>query len=301
MTQFNFLSFFVAVLLAGQVANTLPTTGEHPTQTLPAGTPQVFGLATNWTTPVNSSLGVNRVARPNDGLAVSAVDVETLKYYGRLASVSRCSFSTGKFECSTFCSKYPGTTLIKFFNTPNTNTTGYIARNDANKAVYVAFRGSTNINNWVHDAEFLFTKYSPARGAKVHSGFYKTWQDARNIVYPIVVKEMGRNPDYKLYMLGHSLGGALTVLQALDFYQNAGYDSSKMAVYTFGQPRIGNPAFSDYVDSLDLPIYRTINQNDVVPHMGPEAIGYKHHGTEYWIENSQGDVGECWWQCVFVS
>lgn len=58
-----------------------------------------------------------------------------------------------------------------------------------------------------------------------------------------------------------------------------------------GEPRIGNPSFSAYVDSLGLSIYRTVNENDLVPHLAPEFLGYKHHGIEYWIDDSAGDVG----------
>src|SRR5690348_16487361 len=64
MTSLKFLTLkFVAVLLAAQVATAAPAKkkveskktpvlGEHPRQQLPKGTPQVHGLAKNWTKPI---------------------------------------------------------------------------------------------------------------------------------------------------------------------------------------------------------------------------------------------------------
>lgn len=103
---------------------------------------------------------------------------------------------------------------------------------------------------------------------------------------------MKKYSDYKLKIVGHSLGGALAVLQALDFVQNEGYNSSVLTIYSYGEPRIGNSAFATYVDSLDLNIYRSVNQNDIVPHLPPESWGYQHHGFEYWIEDAAGSVGK---------
>ncbi|RUP46939.1 hypothetical protein BC936DRAFT_146352 [Jimgerdemannia flammicorona] len=40
------------------------------------------------------------------------------------------------------------------------------------------------------------------------------------------------------------------------------------AIYTYGESCVGNPTFSTYVDSL-----KAVNQNDIVPHLAPEAFG----------------------------
>ncbi|RUS20570.1 Alpha/Beta hydrolase protein [Endogone sp. FLAS-F59071] len=122
--------------------------------------------------------------------------------------------------------------------------------------------------------------------------FFESFQEACSTVFNSVTEQVNQY-GYNVVLTGHSLGAALTVLQALDFYQNAGYDSSTMSVYTYGEPRVGDPSFSAYVDSLGLSIYRTINENDLVPHLAPESFGYMHHGIEYWIGDSAGDVLEC--------
>ncbi|RUP42712.1 Alpha/Beta hydrolase protein [Jimgerdemannia flammicorona] len=309
----KFLALLVAVLIAVQLASTAPLkkekkghkghkhgalpvkvvgnvkTGEHPIQKLPKGTPQAHGLATNWTQPTTNS------AVQNDGIPVSTHRVTTLKNYARLASTAYCVVGTenGPFTCGSYCDDFPETTIVKTFNTPKTSSIGFVARNDNNKAIYVAYRGSANLGSFIQDAKFVLTDYPPVAGAKVHYGFLEDQKETREIVYDAVVQEMEKHEDYTLYMLGHSLGGTAAVLQALDFYQNAGYDSSKMVVYTYGEPRIGNPAFVDYVDSLPIKFFRTVNRNDIVPHLPPENFGYQHHGNEHWIENASGDVVLC--------
>ncbi|RUP45633.1 A serine protease triad forms the catalytic Centre of A triacylglycerol lipase [Jimgerdemannia flammicorona] len=291
----------IAVLVAVQLVNAAPlerraTTGEHSTQTLPAGTPQQHGLATNWTvTGYPSTVAVSRLSSSNNGVAVTSAVVSTLQDFARLASTAYCSVGSagGQLTCNSYCRNFPNTIVVKTFSISATATIGFIARNDGKKAIYVAYRGSTNINNFIHDSHFFHSKYPPVPGANVHTGFLESFQDARSIVYPTVVEQMNNHPGYTLYMVGHSLGGALTVLQALDFYQNAGYTSKNMVIYTYGEPRVGDPTFSTYVDSLKLPFYRTVNRNDIVPHLPPESFGYKHHASEYWIEDSAGTVVNC--------
>ena len=51
--------------------------------------------------------------------------------------------------------------------------------------------------------------------------------------------QLSLHKDYTVVFTGHSLGGALTVHAAIDSLLN-GLESSKIKVYTFGQPRIGN-------------------------------------------------------------
>ncbi|RUS34942.1 Alpha/Beta hydrolase protein [Jimgerdemannia flammicorona] len=230
----------IAVLVAVQLVNAAPlerraTTGEHSTQTLPAGTPQQHGLATNWTvTGYPSTVAVSRLSSSNNGVAVTSAVVSTLQDFARLASTAYCSVGSagGQLTCNSYCRNFPNTIVVKTFSISATATIGFIARNDGKKAIYVAYRGSTNINNFIHDSHFFHSKYPPVPGANVHTGFLESFQDARSIVYPTVVEQINNHPGYTLYMVGHSLGGALTVLQALDFYQNAGYTSKNMVFTT---------------------------------------------------------------------
>ena len=50
----------------------------------------------------------------------------------------------------------------------------------------------------------------------------------------------------KLVVTGHSLGGAMATLFAMDLVVNEGV--SDVSLVTFGSPRVGNAAFSDFVN-----------------------------------------------------
>lgn len=51
-------------------------------------------------------------------------------------------------------------------------------------------------------------------------------------------------PSSKVYLTGHSLGGALSVLIAAELYED--FDLGE--VYTFGEPRVGNKQMASWLD-----------------------------------------------------
>ncbi|RUP44771.1 A serine protease triad forms the catalytic Centre of A triacylglycerol lipase [Jimgerdemannia flammicorona] len=315
MTPLRFTALLAAtqLVIARPIAAPAKVTvkqGEQPTATLPKGTPQAHGLATNWTWSESSS--VKSVSK-NNGVPVSISQVDDLKKFARLATVAYCtdSFQGTSFTCKNYCSDFPGTIVLSTFDTPEYGTVGFIARNDNQKAIYVVYRGSSSTTNFAQDIKFATTSY-PA-GGEVHlgsfvgiphadqwkitifhiivPGFYENYEESRDLVYNTVVSQMKKG--YKLHLIGHSLGGSVAVLQALDFYQNAGFDNSNTITYTYGEPRLGDPDFARYVNKTGLRIFRTISMNDIVPHLPPSAFGYLHHSGEYWIKNSAGDVVLC--------
>lgn len=74
-----------------------------------------------------------------------------------------------------------------------------------------------------------------------------------------------------VFYTGHSLGAALATLAA--------HFRTPTAVYTFGSPRVGNQAF---VDALkEIPIYRIVDDEDMVTQLPPVVMGFRHVGTEH--------------------
>lgn len=88
-------------------------------------------------------------------------------------------------------------------------------------------------------------------------------------------------------MCSHSLGGAQALLAGLDFYQrDSRFNTKNLSIYTVGAPRVGNPTFAYYVDSTGIPVHRSINNRDIVPHLPPQATGFLHPGIESWSLSS---------------
>lgn len=77
------------------------------------------------------------------------------------------------------------------------------------------------------------------------------------------------------------------MLAALDLYQRDERLTSKnLSVYTVGGPRVGNPAFAYYVSSTGIPISRSVNNRDIVPHVPPQSFDFLHPGVEAWSRSS---------------
>jgi triacylglycerol lipase len=132
----------------------------------------------------------------------------------------------------------------------------------------VVFRGTDD----VHDAlTNLDAALVPARltggGGRVHRGF----QEALDLVWGEVADHIGERD---VFFAGHSLGAALATLAAARHARTR-------AVYTYGSPRVGDGAFCD---SLSAPIYRVVNNNDVVTRL-PPPLGYRHVGELQYLDD----------------
>lgn len=92
------------------------------------------------------------------------------------------------------------------------------------------------------------------------------------------------NPKAKLFITGHSLGGALATLYAtmLNYTGETEIASKLSAVYTFGQPRIGDADFAEYAsEHLAGKYFRVVYCNDLVPRVpfDNDLFAFKHFGN----------------------
>jgi triacylglycerol lipase len=134
----------------------------------------------------------------------------------------------------------------------------------------VAFSGTDPlaVANWITNFSFAMT----ADG--IHRGFGA----ALDAAWPAVARVLGADaPAGNLLAVGHSLGGALAVLCARRALQELAIKAD--AVYTFGQPRIGNTVFAEHFNgALGERTYRLIHGQDIVPTVPPATLGFVHVG-----------------------
>lgn len=89
-------------------------------------------------------------------------------------------------------------------------------------------------------------------------------------IEPHMTALMADHPRAKVWITGHSLGGALASLVAYDLLQKKIIaDAAQVQVYTMGQPRVGNLAFANAYNELVPRTYRMVNAKDIVPHLPP--------------------------------
>jgi len=99
------------------------------------------------------------------------------------------------------------------------------------------------------------------------------------------------NPNYQLWVAGHSLGGAMASLCAALAIKLNMWPASDVKLVTFGQPRTGDINFAKAHDLLMFFGYRVVHQNDLVPHIPPKIFDNWfdspfHHRYEVWYNNN---------------
>lgn len=199
------------------------------------------------------------------------------------------------------------------------------------KRVIVAFRGTYSIANTIADLSTTPAEYAPfpsdndndsicatvepqndkeplipqlvsqhhkrsddkpkCENCTIHAGFMTSWRNTRCTIVPHVEQALSDYPDYELVLVGHSLGGAVAAIAALEF-QARGWTPQ---VTTFGEPRVGNKPFNDYFDerfnltgnNRENSSYRRVTHaNDPVPLLPLEEWGYHMHAGEIYISKS---------------
>ena len=284
---------------------------------------------------------------PSGSRNVSLALFNSLEELARLVDITYCVGSTGiqkPFQCLSRCDEFPGFELVSTWHTGQllSDSCGYVAISHPPhpKRIIVAFRGTYSIANTIADLSTIPAVYEPfpgddgdgkdacttmeegarqarmeaqgtqerEHGAKcenctVHLGFMTSWRNTRCIITPYVRQARLQYPDYQLSLVGHSLGGAVAALASLEF-QTLGWDPQ---VTTFGEPRIGNGAFSRFFDErFNLSSaqqvadrYRRVTHaSDPVPLLPLEEWGYQPHSGEIFISRydlppAPGDLELC--------
>lgn len=169
------------------------------------------------------------------------------------------------------------------------DTEGYIGYTDSQQAIYVSFRGSSDIQNWITNIQATTTNYPLCSDCNVHKGFYNAEQSVIHDVIEQVQKLTGTFPSYKVYVTGHSLGAALATLTALDLL-NAGI--SNIALYNFGSPRVGDDNFAAWASSRLGDRNRVTHHKDIVPHC-PMHERFTHISGEWYEADDTIHVNAC--------
>ncbi|KAK9474406.1 lipase precursor [Dipodascopsis tothii] len=237
------------------------------------------------------------------------VDTAVFASLQQLALVNAASYCvptpgiSNPFECESVCGFLPTFELVTTFTADglSTSCSGYIALDHDATAprILVVFRGSHSIADALADIDLVQTSYVAAAtasdvggvgcaGCVVHEGFYKSYMEASPVVLETVANLTAAYPDYTLVSTGHSLGGAVAVLFGVDAH-GRGWAPQ---VVTFGEPRVGNGAFADYVDATFAGgvLQRVTHLHDPVPRV-PVGLGYRHHGGELYITKGPLEPG----------
>lgn len=161
---------------------------------------------------------------------------------------------------------------------------GFLINSD--QCAVLAFRGSGSAVDWVSDFIAQQTPYRPVRNAgQTHKGFTDIYMSSRNQVHALLEQISSDKP---LFITGHSLGGALATLCALDIACNTPFAAPM--VYTFGAPRVGDPNFVKAYNYAVPVHFRFQNQFDIVPHLPPLVYQSPRTKGTYFYLHVKGEV-----------
>jgi len=167
---------------------------------------------------------------------------------------------------------------------------GFILQAVGASDVVIAIRGTEGIFEWVQDAKFGMVQCPFLAGAgNTEDGFTDMYSSLRTgaagNASPSVVGTLGALPfptpvngSTSLTICGHSLGGALVTLLALDIAANTIFKNP--TVYSYASPRTGDQTFVNMYDRMVLSTFRIANRMDLVPKL-PLPPLYDHVGGLY--------------------
>ncbi|HYN53622.1 MAG TPA: lipase family protein [Methylotenera sp.] len=142
----------------------------------------------------------------------------------------------------------------------------------------LAFRGTSNPGQWIRDVRILPMSHP---WGWIHRGFGKGIENIEEDYRKFLIT-INQLSGRKVWVTGHSLGGALAVIAAA----NLKIDKVTPIVYTYGQPRPSYGEFAErFAKELPSQLYRFINQSDIVARVPPDPF-YNHSGTPKRIINT---------------
>ena len=216
---------------------------------------------------LTACVGVSRQELQLLGSTVTPTKVDFVELTA-YASRSKAAYATE----AVIRSQYPAT--VRVGSPGKTDAQYFLEQDDRAKVQYIAIRGTANKRNLIEDVEMRIRE-DLALAIPVHAGFDATTR----VLYSDMTPYLKRN--YKTYITGHSLGGAIAALLAIHMIED-GYTVEK--VVTFGQPKFTT---TDGVQRLGfLTLTRVVDENDVIPMLPPTTIVnrvygvYEHAGPE---------------------
>ncbi|PAV70632.1 hypothetical protein WR25_02038 isoform C [Diploscapter pachys] len=143
------------------------------------------------------------------------------------------------------------------------------------QALYVAYKGSSFDKQLL--AEFMhglaaqlgaWEKFESEEAGVItyfHLAFYRLFVESG--MKEDLIDLAAKYPTYRIWTIGHSLGGSLASMTALYLVKTGSFDASKIRLVTWGEPRTGNVAFAKEIEQLIQFRYRVVKKNDAITNL----------------------------------
>ncbi|KAG9307817.1 hypothetical protein G9A89_023382 [Geosiphon pyriformis] len=123
---------------------------------------------------------------------------------------------------------------------------------------------------------------------QVDAIFYTNFLQAQNQIIDLLQNTQKLTKLDSIVAVGHGVGGVYATFAILQYWERVKNFNRKpsLKVYTFGQPRIGDRYFAQFLNSLQeyIQIYRFTHDDDPLPRLPTNS--FTHSMMEFWIDDS---------------
>lgn len=240
---------------------------------------------------VHLSTALPIVERQNNLVSLSAAEIAAFRPFTSYASAAYCQPAKLRtWTCGKNCNANPSFQPVAAGGDGNDIQFWYVGVDPTLKTVVLGHQGTdpTKIMSLLTDIDFIPDELDPElfpglpQDIKVHNGFGEAHAETALPVLAAVRKALSQSKLNKVTIVGHSLGGALALLNGV--YLPLNLPGVNFRTITYGMPRVGNKAFANYVNA-NVPIDRVINQDDVVPILPGRFLGFRHSNGEKHIQD----------------
>lgn len=166
-------------------------------------------------------------------------------------------------------------TEVQAFYNPEHSAQAFCGFNQNENLIVLVYRSTQDVTNWVNNIKFFKHEFGDCTNCNVHLGFWETYTDLSKEVQSCAGSLRSRHPNAKILIAGHSLGGAIAALTAVDLRKQG---HAVDYFFTYGAPRVGTPEFSAWFSQFVNPAqhWRVTHYKDMVVHTPPASFGYLH-------------------------
>lgn len=154
---------------------------------------------------------------------------------------------------------------------------------DENEYMWIMARGTATYNELEQDIKIYPTSIEDY---KCHTGFYNIYIKIKDELLALLDYSIPK----KIFCLGHSLGGGLVTLAAMDLFHRY---KDIVSIYIIGTPRTCNERYNDFI--IEKPLYNVINLSDIYVNIIPSIVPfynymYSHIGKLYVFDKNMYNI-----------
>lgn len=216
---------------------------------------------------------------------------------------SKITYCTGAhiktWQCGA-CPQFRGVTNVTVANDQEQDAQAFVGfvppqqgLSNRDGQIVMGFRGTTDLLGWLVDLNFPAVEYGlyncSQRGfgvCKVHEGLMHSTQKLLATMLPAMQRLVDEHPKADIFVTGHSMGAAQAEISWIQVKLGIKCDNCRKFMYSYGAPRVVNPALSSFMWSLsesdpNSGHYRASNLDDIITHIAP--IVFDEFGLGNWI------------------